>query len=208
MMFYETADNRHGLAHDPFKAIVAPRPIGWIGTKGRDGSLNLSPYSFFNAVSDRPKIVMFSSSGRKDTLRNATETGVFTVNYVSADLVPAMNASSIAVPYGTDEFALAGLTAVMGRLVEAPYVGEAYAALECRVTEVHTLKTIDGGSSDSHAVFGQVMAIHIDERVICNGRFDVALARPVTRLGYMDYAEVQPVFELQRPKPPTGDNQR
>ena len=169
--------------------------------------MNLSPYSFFNAVSDRPKIVMFSSSGRKDTLRNATETGVFSVNYVSADLVAAMNASSIAVPYGTDEFALAGLTPVTGRLVEAPCVGEAYAVLECRVTEIHTLKTVDGTDSDSHAVFGQVVAIHIDERVIRDGRFDVALARPVTRLGYMDYAEVQPVFELQRPKPPIGGDQ-
>lgn len=207
MIFYEATDNRHGLAHDPFKAIVAPRPIGWIGTKGRDGSLNLSPYSFFNAVGDRPKIVMFSSSGQKDSLRNATETGVFTVSYVSADLVAAMNTSSIAVPYGTDEFTLAGLTAEMGRLVAAPYVGEAYAALECRVTEVHTLKTIDGTDSDSHAVFGQVVGIHIDERVIRNGRFDVALARPVARLGYMDYAEVQPVFELQRPKPPISDDQ-
>ncbi|SSC66590.1 flavin reductase family protein [Ciceribacter selenitireducens] len=206
-MFYDTVSNAHGLAHDPFKAIVAPRQIGWIGTKGRDGSLNLSPYSFFNAVSDRPKIVMFSSSGRKDTLRNATETGVFSVNYVSADLVAAMNASSIAVPYGTDEFALAGLTPVMGRLVEAPFVGEAYAVLECRVTEIHTLKTIDGTDSDSHAVFGQVVAIHLDERVIRDGRFDVALARPVTRLGYMDYAEVQPVFELLRPKPPIGGDQ-
>lgn len=207
-MFYDTASNAHGLAHDPFKAIVAPRPIGWIGTKGRDGSLNLSPYSFFNAVSDRPKIVMFSSSGRKDTLRNATETGVFSVNYVSADLVAAMNASSIAVPYGTDEFALAGLTPVMGRLVDAPCVGEAYAVLECRVTEIHTLRTVDGSDTESHAVFGQVVAIHIDDRVIRDGRFDVALSRPVTRLGYMDYAEVQPVFELERPKPPAGRDQR
>ncbi|MBV2186975.1 MAG: flavin reductase family protein, partial [Rhizobium sp.] len=181
-MFYDTAGNRHGLAHDPFKAIVAPRPIGWIGTKGRDGSLNLSPYSFFNAVSDRPKIVMFSSSGRKDSLRNAEEAGVFTANFVSTDLLQPMNASSIAVPYGTDEFAIAGLTPVMGQLVDAPYVGEAHAVLECRVTEIHTLKTIEGEDSDSHAVFGQVVGIHIDERVIRDGRFDVGLARPVTRL--------------------------
>ncbi|GEO83234.1 MULTISPECIES: flavin reductase family protein [Alphaproteobacteria] len=201
-MFYDTTSNAHGLAHDPFKAIVAPRPIGWIGTKGRDGAFNLSPYSFFNAVSDRPKIVMFSSSGRKDTLRNATETGVFTVNYVSANLVGAANASSAAVPYGTDEFSLSGLTPVMGQLVDAPLVGEAYAGLECRVTEIHTLRTVDGTLSDSHAVFGQVVGIHIDEKVIRGGRFDVALARPVTRLGYMDYAEVQPVFELLRPKAP------
>lgn len=207
-MFYDTQSNRHGLAHDPFKAIVAPRPIGWIGSRGQDGTINLSPYSFFNAVSDRPKIVMFSSSGRKDSLRNTTETGVFTVNFVSADLVPAMNASSVAVPYGTDEFAIAGLSAVPGRLVDAPYVGEAHAVLECRVTEIHTLKTINGEDSDSHAVFGQVVGIHIDEGVIRDGRFDVALARPVTRLGYMDYAEVQPVFELLRPAAPKAADQR
>lgn len=207
-MFYETDSNRHGLAHDPFKAIVAPRPIGWIGSKGRDGSINLSPYSFFNAVSDRPKIVMFSSSGRKDSLRNASETGVFTVNFVSADLLLAMNASSVAVPYGTDEFAIAGLSAVPGRLVDAPYVGEAHAVLECRVTEIHTLKTIEDADSDSHAVFGQVVGIHIDEGMIRDGRFDVALARPVTRLGYMDYAEVQPVFELLRPTAPKPADQR
>lgn len=207
-MFYETDSNRHGLAHDPFKAIVAPRPIGWIGSKGRDGSINLSPYSFFNAVSDRPKIVMFSSSGRKDSLRNASETGVFTVNFVSADLLLAMNASSVAVPYGTDEFAIAGLSAVPGRLVDAPYVGEAHGVLECRVTEIHTLKTIEDADSDSHAVFGQVVGIHIDEGMIRDGRFDVALARPVTRLGYMDYAEVQPVFELLRPTAPEPADQR
>lgn len=207
-MFYETDSNRHGLAHDPFKAIVAPRPIGWIGSKGRDGSINLSPYSFFNAVSDRPKIVMFSSSGRKDSLRNASETGVFTVNFVSADLLLAMNASSVAVPYGSDEFAIAGLSAVPGRLVDAPYVGEAHAVLECRVTEIHTLKTIEGADSDSHAVFGQVVGIHIDEGMIRDGRFDVALARPVTRLGYMDYAEVQLVFELLRPTAPKPADQR
>ena len=207
-MFYDTESTRHGLAHDPFKSIVAPGPIGWIGSKGRDGSINLSPYSFFNAVSDRPKIVMFSSSGRKDSLRNTTETGVFTVNFVSADLVPAMNASSVAVPYGSDEFAIAGLSAVPGRLVDAPYVGEAHAVLECRVTEIHTLKTIDGEDSDSHAVFGQVVGIHIDEGVIRDGRFDVALARPVSRLGYMDYAEVQPVFELLRPAAPKAADQR
>ena len=116
-MFYDTESNAHGMAHDPFKAIVAPRPIGWIGTRGRDGSHNLSPYSFFNAVGDRPKMVMFSSSGRKDSLRNVEETRVFTASFVSRTLIDKMNASSAAVPYETDEFALAGLTA-------APSVGE------------------------------------------------------------------------------------
>ena len=203
-MFYDTLSNAHGMAHDPFKAIVAPRPIGWIGSRGRDGSRNLSPYSFFNAVSDRPKIVMFSSSGRKDSLRNVEETGVFTANFVSGPLIGAMNASSVAVPYGTDEFAIAGLTPVDGRLVDAPYVAESVAVLECRVTTITTLKDMGGADTDSHAVFGQVVGIHIDESVIREGRFDLALAQPIMRLGFMDYAGIGPIFELGRPKPPTA----
>jgi flavin reductase (DIM6/NTAB) family NADH-FMN oxidoreductase RutF len=202
-MFYDTKSNAHGMAHDPFKAIVAPRPIGWIGTKGRDGSRNLSPYSFFNAVGDRPKMVMFSSSGRKDSLRNVEETGVFTTSFASRALLQQMSRSSAAVPYGTDEFALAGLTAVDGRLVDAPYVGEAVAVLECRVTMVTTLKDIEGAETDSHAVFGQVMGIHIDESVIRGGRFDLALADPILRAGYMDYAGISPLIELARPANPT-----
>jgi flavin reductase (DIM6/NTAB) family NADH-FMN oxidoreductase RutF len=198
-MFYDTESNAHGMAHDPFKAIVAPRPIGWIGSKGRDGSLNLSPYSFFNAVGDRPKMVMFSSSGRKDSLRNVEETGVFTASFVSRSLLDQMNASSAAVPYEEDEFALAGLTAGQGRLVDAPYVGQAAAALECRVTKVLTLPDMDGNDTDSHAVFGQVVGIHIADAMIRDGRFDLAVADPIMRLGYMDYAGMGPVFELKRP---------
>jgi flavin reductase (DIM6/NTAB) family NADH-FMN oxidoreductase RutF len=198
-MFYDTQSNAHGMAHDPFKAIVAPRPIGWIGTKGRDGSRNLSPYSFFNAVSDRPKMVMFSSSGRKDSLRNVEETGVFTASFVSRSLLDQMNASSATLPYEADEFELAGLTALSGRLVDAPYVGEAVAALECRVTQVLTLPDMAGHPTDSHAVFGQVVGIHIAEAMIRDGRFDLASADPIMRLGYMDYAGMGPVFELKRP---------
>lgn len=198
-MFYDTESNAHGMAHDPFKAIVAPRPIGWIGTKGRDGSRNLSPYSFFNAVGDKPKMVMFSSSGRKDSLRNVEETGVFTASFVSRSLLDQMNASSAAVSYETDEFTLAGLTAAAGKLVDAPYVGEAVAALECRVTKVLTLPDMDGNDTDSHAVFGQVVGIHIADAMIRGGRFDLASADPIMRLGYMDYAGMGPVFELKRP---------
>lgn len=198
-MFYDTESNAHGMAHDPFKAIVAPRPIGWIGTKGKDGSRNLSPYSFFNAVGDRPKMVMFSSSGRKDSLRNVEETGVFTASFVSRSLLHQMSASSAAVPYETDEFALASLTATPGRLVDAPYVGEAVAVLECRVTTVLTLPDLDGNETDSHAVFGQVVGIHISDSMIRDGRFDLASADPIMRLGYMDYAGMGPVFELRRP---------
>lgn len=202
-MFYETSTNQHGLAHDPFKAIVVPRPIGWIGTKGRDGSLNLSPYSFFNAVGDRPKLVMFSSSSEtKHSTRNAEETGVFTCSFVSRDLVEAANASSVDVPYGVNEFEIAGLTSVFGRLVDAPYVGEALAALECRVTDIVRLRTVDGDSTNNVMVVGQVMGIHIDERIIRDGLLDMSLARPVARMGYFDYAEASEVFAMRRPKAP------
>ena len=201
-MFYTTDTNRHGLAHDPFKAIVAPRPIGWIGSKGRDGSLNLSPYSFFNAVSDRPKLVMFSSAGRKDSVRNVEETGVFTANLVSRHIVEKMNHSSIAVPYGVNEFELAGLTARPGELVDAPYVAEAFAVLECRVTEILQPKGLNGETSENIMVIGQVVGIHIDETIIRGGRLDMALARPIARMGYMDYSEGSEVFEMMRPKAP------
>ncbi len=199
-MFYTTDQNRHGLAHDPFKAIVSPRPIGWIGSKGRDGSLNLAPYSFFNAVSDRPKLVMFSSSGRKDSFRNASETGEFTCNFVSRNLIDKMNMSSASVAYDVDEFALSELTPKKGELVDAPYVAEAFAVLECKVTEIIEPKSLSGEPSENVMIFGQVVGIHIDEAILRDGRIDMGLARPVARLGYMDYSESSDVFELFRPK--------
>ncbi|RDJ13025.1 flavin reductase family protein [Rhizobium grahamii] len=199
-MFYTTDTNRHGLAHDPFKAIVAPRPIGWIGSKGRDGSINLAPYSFFNAVSDRPKLVMFSSAGRKHSQRNAAETGEFTCNFVSRSLLEKMNVSSAAVEYEVDEFALAGLTARKGELVDAPFVAEAFAVLECKVTEILVPKSLSGEESENVMVFGQVLGIHVDETIIRDGRLDMALARPVARMGYMDYSEGSDVFEMLRPQ--------
>lgn len=199
-MFYTTDTNAHGMKHDPFKAIVAPRPIGWIGTKGRDGSINLSPYSFFNIVSDSPKIVMFSSSGRKDSLRNAEETGVFTASLASRDLAEHVNASSVAVPYGTDEFAIAGLSPRVGQMVGAPFVAEAHAVLECRVTEIIQPRTLDGASADSFMVFGQVVAIHINDAVIRDGRIDMSLLRPIARMGYRDFSDGgTDVFQLTRP---------
>jgi flavin reductase (DIM6/NTAB) family NADH-FMN oxidoreductase RutF len=204
-MFYSTDENRHGLAHDPFKAIVSPRPIGWIGTKGRDGSLNLSPYSFFNAICDSPKLVMFASSGAKDSLRNARETGVFTASLASRHLAEQMNASSISVEYGVDEFAIAGLTARQGTLVDAPFVAEAYAALECRVTEIIEPKTIDGSKAEAIVVFGQVVGIHLSEDILREGRVDMGIARPLGRMGYRDYADGgAEVFEMTRPSTPKG----
>ncbi|WP_099868213.1 flavin reductase family protein [Pararhizobium haloflavum] len=199
-MFYSTDTNRHGLKHDPFKAIVSPRPIGWIGTKGKDGALNLGPYSFFNALSDRPKLVMFSSAGYKHSVRNAEETGVFTASLVGKALAEKMNESSIDAPYGVDEFALAGLTARQGELVDAPFVDEAYAALECRVTSIFRPKDIEGMDSDSHVVIGQVIGIHIRDEAVQEGRLDMAKVAPLARLGYMDYADGGDTFEMFRPK--------
>ncbi|EJZ21642.1 flavin reductase family protein [Rhizobium sp. Pop5] len=198
-MFYTTDNNQHGLAHDPFKAIVSPRPIGWIGSKGRDGSINLAPYSFFNAVADRPKLVMFSSAGRKHSQRNAAETGVFTCNFVSRNLAEKMNLSSAALPYGSNEFDFAGLTQKQAELIDAPYVGEAFAVLECRVTEMIEPKTLSGAPSENVLVFGEVVGIHIDEAIVRNGRLDMSIARPVARMGYMDYSEGSDVFEMLRP---------
>ncbi|MCP8893364.1 flavin reductase family protein [Shinella daejeonensis] len=200
--FYETATNAHGLAHDPFKAIVTPRPIGWIGSRAADGRLNLAPYSFFNAVSDRPKLVMFSSSGRKDSVANIEETGVFTCSLASGNLAAAVNASSVAVPHGVDEFAIAGLTPVAGRLVDAPYVAEAFAALECRATQIMRPLDLDGRQTENWVVYGQVVGVHIRDDIVRDGRLDMAIARPLARMGYMDYCEAGDVFEMMRPKAP------
>ena len=200
-LFYETAENAHGLKHDPFKAIVAPRPIGWIGTRAADGRLNLSPYSFFNAVCDTPKLVMFSSSGHKDSVTNIEQTGVFTCSLASRHLAGEMNASSLAVPHGVSEFDIAKLTPVTGRLVAAPYVGEAYAALECRMTQILRPVDVNGRESDSWVVFGQVVGIHISPEILNDGKFDMAVARPLGRMGYMDYCDGgADVFAMMRPK--------
>jgi len=198
-VFYKTQDNQHGLPHDPFKAIVAPRPIGWIGSRGRDGSVNLAPYSYFNAISDRPKLVMFSSAGRKDTLRNVEETRVFTTSMVSRSLAEKMNLSSADAPYGESEFAFADLTMAEGRLVDAPFVSEAYAALECQVTDIFEAKGLDGAPSANIVVIGQVMGIHIDEAALVDGMLDMSIAAPLGRLGYMDYADASQAFQMRRP---------
>ncbi|MBD9559423.1 flavin reductase family protein [Ensifer sp. ENS03] len=198
-MFYDTTSNSHGLPHDPFKAIVSPRPIGWIGTRSAEGALNLAPYSFFNAISDRPKLVMFSSSGYKDSVRNIEATGDFTASFASRDLAAAINKTSIPAPHGESEFDIAGLTPVDGALVGAPFVGEAYAALECRMTEMFQPKDLDGALSDNYVVIGQVVGIHIREDAIRDGRFDMATVKPLARLGYMDYCDGGDVFQMTRP---------
>ncbi len=198
-MFYETSKNDHGLPFNPFKAIVAPRPIGWISTLDKDGKPNLAPYSFFNGIGDTPPMVMFSSTGFKDTAANVEETGEFVCNMASYDLRDAMNVSSAALPHGVSEFERAGLEMAPSRLVKAPRVAAAYTALECRHLKTLRMQDLDGNDTNSWVVFGQVVAVHIDDRVMVDGMLDLTKVRPLSRLGYKDYAVVEELFQMERP---------
>lgn len=203
-MFYETAGNKHGLPHDPFKSCIVPRPIGWISTVNRNGVVNLAPYSFFNGVSSDPHMVMFSSNGRKldglkDTLSNCRETGEFVVNIATWDLVDQMNISSGPFPAETDEMAAAGLESEPSVLVAPPRVKASPIHLECKTYRIIDLPGKDP-RDDNAMVLGLVVGIHIDDRVLTDGLVDISKVVPIARMGYMDYAKVESVFTLQRPK--------
>ncbi len=199
---YAVADG-HGLPHDPFKAIVAPRPIGWVATVDAAGRRNLAPYSFFNAVASRPPMVMFGSEGWKDSVANADATRAFTWNLATRALAERMNATSAPVAHGVDEFALAGLSAVPGVAVASPRVAESPASLECRVVDIVRLRDVAGEALDSWLVIGQVVHVHIArEWLTADGRFDLFATRPILRAGYAaDYAGIEPGnrFEMTRP---------
>ena len=189
----------HGLPHDPLKAMVAPRPIGWISTYGPDGSTNLAPYSFFNLVSDRPKIVMFSSVGWKDSARNARDARCFAANLATHAMREKVNASSAAFEHGSSEFEAVGLTPVRCKVIDAPMIESADAVLECRVTEIVIPKTVDGDESTAVMVLAQVVGYHIDDRLLRDGLFDSAGAGLLSRLGYFDYSSVTETFAMRRP---------
>ncbi|MCC7045003.1 MAG: flavin reductase family protein [Acidobacteria bacterium] len=197
--FYEPAAG-HRLPHDPFKAIVAPRPIGWISTLDADGRPNLAPYSFFNAVCDAPPMVMFSSSAPKDTQANVDATGEFVVNLATRALAEAMNTSSAAVPYGVDEFALAGLDTLPSQIVRPRRVARSPAALECRLVHVLPLRTLEGAPTASTVFVGQVVGVHLDMACLRDGRFDMTVAGTIARCGYRGgYTQVTELFEILRP---------
>jgi flavin reductase (DIM6/NTAB) family NADH-FMN oxidoreductase RutF len=200
-MFYEPRQrDKSLLPHDPIKAIVTPRPIGWISTRSLDGEINLAPYSFFNALASSPCVVGFSSEGMKDSASFAIESREFVANLASYDLFRQISETSAPLPRGTNEFEHAKLTMAECRLVKAPRVAEAHAALECKVVEVIRLRDHRGADLDNHLVLGEVVGIHIEDGYINNGRFDTAKAQPLARLGYQDYAYVERVIELARPK--------
>jgi flavin reductase (DIM6/NTAB) family NADH-FMN oxidoreductase RutF len=198
-MFYDAVKNDHGLRNDPFKAIVAPRPIGWITSMSAKGEINLAPYSYFNAVSNRPSVVMFSSEGRKDSVAFIEETREFVCNLTTWDLRDEMNATSAPHQRGVNEMEMAGLRAAPCRLVKPPRVADSPCALECKLLKIVALDDIDGTRTDRQIVFGQVVGVHIDDRFIVDGRLDTAAMKPIARCGYDEYAVVESLFSMKRP---------
>lgn len=199
-MFYRPKDG-HGLPHNPFNAIVTPRPIGWISTRGQDGVDNLAPYSFFNAVAYTPPQVMFASTSAKDdrhmgkdSLANIDETGVFCVNVVEYAARDVMNATSGSHPAGQDEFALAGIDKAPCEAIACARVANAPASLECEMRQIVRLE-----GENNYMVIGEVVGVHMRDDCLVDGMFDVTRFQPLTRLGYRDYSVVREVFSLKRP---------
>ena len=202
--FYEPAKG-HGLRHDPFNAIVGPRPIGWISTVDLEGRRNLAPYSFFNAFAYRPPIIGFSSTLKKDTLTNAAATGEFVWNLATMAQAEAMNITSTAAPPEVDEFVLAGLDALPSRLVRAPRVAGSPVSFECRTTQQLQLVGVDGVPADAWVTFGQVMAVHIHRSLLVDGVYQTAAAHPILRTGGIGgYVEITPEAAFDMPRPATA----
>ena len=199
-MFYNP-EIGHNLPHDPFKAIVSPRPIGWISTIDKEKNVNLAPYSFFNAIADNPPMIMFSITGQKknislkDTLQNVIDTKCFVVNVVSKDLLHQMNQTSGNYPKNTDEFMLAKLEKSNCVHIDVPRVKKSPASLECTLYKILKLP-----GSSNNMVIGRVVGVHINENILKNGIFDILAYDPIARLGYKDYTYVSSKFELERPK--------
>jgi len=198
-MFYEPDKRPASLRYDPFKAIVAPRPIGWITSINLKGEVNLAPYSFFNGINSKPNLVIFASEGRKDSVAFIEETREFVCNLATWDQREAMNATSAPLARGVNEMERAGLKAAPSHLVKPPRVAEAPCALECRLIRFLSLDTLDGEPAGCHLVIGQVVGVHIDDRFIVDGKLDTAAMKPIARCGYDEYAVVESVFSMHRP---------
>ncbi len=202
-MFYATSEH-HGLKHNPFKALVVPRPIGWISSISASGHVNLAPFSFFNAVADSPPIVIFAANGEhteggyKDTYKNVHETREFVCNLVTWELREEMNLSSSQAPRAVDEFELSELDQEPSQLVKPPRVKRSLAHLECEYLQTVQLPALTPGASNN-VVFGKVLGIHINDAIIHDGMIDMHAFRPVARLGYFDYTTVDTIFSMPRP---------
>lgn len=194
--------NGHGLKHDPFNAIVAPRPIGWVSSRDAEGHVNLAPYSFFNAFNYTPPLIGFSSIGVKDSTRNMMATKEFVWNLATVDLAKQMNATAAHVGPEVDEFEIAGLTPVPSQFVNVPRVGEARVAFECKVSQIIELTGADGKSANAFLTMGEVVAVHIDKSLIVDGVYQTGLASPLMRAGRRgDYFTIkqEDMFEMMRP---------
>ncbi len=201
MHFYSPAEG-HGLAADPFRAIVCPRPIGWISTLSADNIPNLAPYSFFNAVSDMPPCVAFASDGWKDTVSNVAATREFAVNFVSRDLIDAMNRTSIRHPPGVDEFSAAGIERAPCRNISVPRVAESPAVLECKLLQIVELRDLSGATTQYKIAIGQVVGVHISKVFLEDGLFKTGAARPAVRAGYRgQYFQIDPDKEFTVTRP-------
>jgi len=201
-LHYYEPKNGHGLKHDPFNAIIAPRPIGWISSRDGKGNVNLAPYSFFNGFCYKPPLIGFSSTSWKDTVQNVKDTGEFVWNLATLDLAKHMNATAAHVAPDVSEFQIAGLTAVPGKLVNVPRVAESPVAFECKLTEIIQLKGANGEKANAWLTMGEVVAVHIDKAMIRDGVYITALAQPIVRAGRRgDYFTVKPedMFEMVRP---------
>ena len=200
-MYYYEPTKGHGLPHDPFNAIVGPRPIGWISSQDCEGRLNLAPYSFFNAFNYIPPIIGFCSVGRKDSLNNIEQTGEFVWNLATRPLAEAMNQSCAAVPAQVNEFELSGLTETPSSLVKVPRVGETPVAFECKVSQIVQLKRADQALVPSWLILGEVVAVHIAEHLLKDGIYDTVAAEPILRGGGpADYFELGNLFKMRRPQ--------
>ena len=199
-MYYDPRKNDHGLPHNPFTALVVPRPIGWISTVSTSGIVNLAPYSFFNIISAYPPFVMFASNPRKHSQRNAEETGEFVANLATYELREEVNTSSADYAFDTSEADIVGLEMAPSREVKPPRVARSPVALECKYSKTIELFGSDGKRNPSQIVIGEVLGIHIDDRVIVDGHIKIERMRPIARLGYMDYCVVDEIFSMMRPE--------
>jgi flavin reductase (DIM6/NTAB) family NADH-FMN oxidoreductase RutF len=202
-MHYDPRKRNHNLPHDPFTALVVPRPIGWISTIGRDGIVNLAPYSFFNAVSSQPPVVMFSSATRKDSQRNAEDFSEFVHSLVTYEVAEQMNITSSTVGPEVSEPELAGLEMAPSLVVRPPRVKKSPVAFECRHLKTVEVPPSDGKPAMYSIVMGEIVSIYVDDSVIVDGRIDLSKMRPVARLGYLDdycYYDERTVFKMIRPK--------
>lgn len=199
-MEYDVEDrDRSLLPHDPLKAIVAPRPIGWISTVSRRGVVNLAPYSFFNQAHTRPAILAFASEGRKDTIANLEEVGEFVWSLCDFSQKEQMNATSASFARDIGEPDALGIQMAASRRVRPPRVAASRAALECKLVEIVRLKRAGGEALDGYLALGEVVCVHIDDAAIKDGRVDTRALNPVMRAGYLDYATIGEIFEMPRP---------